>query len=105
SEDYNHIWIDADSSGETISIAVTDEGTGIPQECQDKLFEPFFTTKDPGKGTGLGLPLVYNIIEEHYGSIEIISPANNKQNKGTRVVITLPFHSGDEHSSTGIGMG
>lgn len=105
SEDYNHIWIDADSNGETISIAVTDEGTGIPPECQDKLFEPFFTTKDPGKGTGLGLPLVYNIIEEHYGSIEIISPANNKQNKGTRVVITLPFHIGDEHSSTGTGMG
>ena len=105
SEDYNHIWIDADSDGETISLAVTDEGTGIPEEFQDKLFEPFFTTKDPGKGTGLGLPLVYNIIEEHYGSIEIISPANNKQNKGTRVVITLPFHDGGEHSGLGKGVG
>ncbi|WP_372737833.1 ATP-binding protein [Neptunomonas sp.] len=73
-----------------IFLSITDEGSGIDKDIQDKLFEPFFTTKEPGKGTGLGLPLVYNILTEHYGSIKIISPANNKQKKGTQVIITLP---------------
>jgi len=84
------IWISCERAEESIVINITDEGEGIPAELQDRLFEPFFTTKEPGKGTGLGLPLVYNIIEEHYGNIEIFSPAKNNQNKGTQVVITLP---------------
>ncbi|MBV0934208.1 ATP-binding protein [Marinobacterium weihaiense] len=71
-------------------VLITDTGTGIAPEHLEQLFEPFFTTKEPGKGTGLGLPLVYNIITQHYGNIEILSPADKKQNKGTRVVITLP---------------
>jgi len=84
------IWLHANENIETVELRVTDEGSGISAESQERLFEPFFTTKDPGQGTGLGLSLVYNIIEEHCGNIEIISPANNKQNKGTQVVITLP---------------
>ncbi|GGO88575.1 two-component sensor CbrA [Marinobacterium nitratireducens] len=88
--DQGLISVSAEREDEKVIIRILDEGTGIPPELQDRLFEPFFTTKDPGKGTGLGLPLVYNIIEEHYGNIEIISPANKKQNKGTLVVITLP---------------
>lgn len=84
------ITISAATYNESVTLSVCDEGSGIPAELQGRLFEPFFTTKDPGKGTGLGLSLVYNIVEEHYGNIEIISPANNKQNKGTQVVITLP---------------
>ncbi|ANG64915.1 histidine kinase [Marinobacterium aestuarii] len=84
------ISISAEREDEKVIIRMLDEGSGIPAELQDRLFEPFFTTKDPGKGTGLGLALVYNIIEEHYGNIEILSPANKKQNKGTLVVITLP---------------
>ncbi|MGB0467376.1 MAG: ATP-binding protein [Pontibacterium sp.] len=105
SMDFSHIWMDTTCNEETISISITDEGTGIPRADQDRLFEPFFTTKDPGQGTGLGLSLVYNIIEEHYGSIEFISPANNKQNKGTRVVITLPYHHRDEDPGHGTAMG
>ena len=62
----------------------------LKQQLIDRLFEPFFTTKDPGEGTGLGLPLVHNILTEHYGSIEIISPANKNQKNGTQVIITLP---------------
>ena len=90
SDEEGTIWVDAKESNDSVILRVTDEGSGIPEELQDRLFEPFFTTKDPGQGTGLGLPLVYNIITEHYGSIEVVSPANNKQNKGTQVVITLP---------------
>lgn len=84
------IWIRAESQDQRVKLSITDEGAGIPAEAKNKIFEPFFTTKEPGKGTGLGLPLVYNILTEHYGSIELISPANKKQNKGTQVLITLP---------------
>ncbi len=84
------ITIDIKQTSQQVIIYITDEGSGIEPSIQDKLFEPFFTTKEPGKGTGLGLPLVYNILTEHYGNIELISPANKKQNKGTQVIITLP---------------
>ncbi len=84
------IEIEAQGSETSICIRITDEGTGIAPEHLNRLFEPFFTTKEPGRGTGLGLPLVYNIIVQHYGNIEILSPANKNQNKGTQVVITLP---------------
>ncbi len=92
SELYDHIWVDAEEDEGVVVVTITDEGSGIAPELQQQLFEPFFTTKEPGKGTGLGLTLVYNIVEDHYGSIDLISPANNKQNKGTQVVITLPGH-------------
>ncbi len=84
------IRIESDVNEHSSRILITDEGSGIPEEHLEQLFEPFFTTKEPGKGTGLGLPLVYNIITQHYGSIEIVSPADKKQNNGTRVIITLP---------------
>ncbi len=84
------IRIESDINEHSSRILVTDQGCGIPGEYLERLFEPFFTTKEPGKGTGLGLPLVYNIITQHYGSIEIVSPADKKQNNGTRVIITLP---------------
>jgi PAS domain S-box-containing protein len=86
----SNIEITTEQTGPQVTISITDEGSGIDPSIQDKLFEPFFTTKEPGKGTGLGLPLVYNILTEHYGNIELISPANKKQNKGTQVIITLP---------------
>jgi PAS domain S-box-containing protein len=78
----------------TVELTVEDEGSGIPKSIVDRLFEPFFTTKDPGKGTGLGLALVYSIIEEHYGEISIDSPADPERLRGTRIRITLPRHGG-----------
>ena len=90
SPDDGKILIESEHQEQSVQIWVTDDGTGVPPELLDQLFEPFFTTKEPGKGTGLGLPLVYNIITQHYGNIEILSPANKKQNKGTRVIVTLP---------------
>jgi signal transduction histidine kinase len=53
---------------------VVDQGSGIAEDKRDHIFDPFFTTKEVGKGTGLGLALVYSIIEEHYGHISIDSP-------------------------------
>ncbi len=71
-------------------IRVEDQGHGIPEEYLDRIFEPFFTTKQPGEGTGLGLPLVYSIIQEHGGSIEIDSSTG----QGTQVRIRLPLEPG-----------
>ncbi|TRX72926.1 sensor histidine kinase [Pseudomonas mangiferae] len=74
----------------TVDLLVEDEGSGIPKAIMDRLFEPFFTTKDPGKGTGLGLALVYSIVEEHYGQITIDSPADAERQRGTRIRVSLP---------------
>lgn len=82
------------ASERSVELTVEDEGAGIPKSIVDRLFEPFFTTKDPGKGTGLGLALVYSIIEEHYGEISIDSPADPERQRGTRIRITLPRHGG-----------
>ncbi|KMY02536.1 ATPase [Pseudomonas syringae KCTC 12500] len=79
-------------SEHTVNLIVEDEGSGISKAIMDRLFEPFFTTKDPGEGTGLGLALVYSIVEEHYGQITIDSPADPEQQRGTRIRVTLPRH-------------
>ena len=73
-----------------ILLTVEDQGSGIDQSLKDRLFEPFFTTKSPGKGTGLGLALVYSIVEEHYGQITVDSPIDEATQRGTRFTITLP---------------
>ena len=95
---------DASSNGDTITVStredehrvlllVEDQGSGIDREIMDRLFEPFFTTKEPGTGTGLGLALVYSIIEEHYGQITVDSPVDQATMRGTRFTITLPRYS------------
>lgn len=92
---------DASRSGDSVTIhtaadehqillMVEDQGSGIEHELKDRLFEPFFTTKEPGAGTGLGLALVYSIIEEHYGQITVDSPIDDVTQRGTRFTITLP---------------
>ncbi|TBU71993.1 ATPase [Pseudomonas daroniae] len=86
------IRVRSEASEHTIDLIVEDEGSGIPKGVIDRLFEPFFTTKDPGKGTGLGLALVYSIVEEHYGQITIDSPIDPEQQRGTRIRVTLPRH-------------
>jgi signal transduction histidine kinase len=56
-----------------VMVDVIDSGTGIPPEVQDQIFDAFFTTKEVGKGTGLGLDIVYRIIHDHHGSIRVDS--------------------------------
>ena len=75
---------------QTVEISVSDDGTGIPKQTQEQIFEPFFTTKQPGEGTGLGLSLVYSIIEDHSGQITLESPTDKAKGLGTRFKIRLP---------------
>jgi signal transduction histidine kinase/Na+/proline symporter len=74
SREGGHVWVSSELKDHQVILKVTDEGTGIPAEYLTQVFEPFFTTKEAGVGTGLGLALVYSIIEEHYGSIQVSSP-------------------------------
>jgi signal transduction histidine kinase len=61
----------------SVFFEIQDTGTGIPKENIKKLFEPFFTTKVMGKGTGLGLPVVYGIVKLHRGDITVESNADS----------------------------
>ncbi len=70
-------------------IGISDTGTGMDDETREKVFEPFFTTKEVGKGTGLGLPIVYGIIKEHRGYIDI----ETVKGEGTTFRIYLPMES------------
>lgn len=77
--------------GEQFQILVSDDGAGIPKENLNKVFEPLFTTKQIGKGTGLGLAVIYGIIKMHQGDIGVESNANPEQGAtGTIFTVTLP---------------
>ena len=71
---------------DAVKIKLIDEGCGIKKEDLRKVFDPFFTTKAVGKGLGMGMSIVRNIIEQHGGKISIYS----EQKKGTEVIISLP---------------
>jgi len=97
SGELNQVWtnvidnaLDAMEEGGTLELAttknaanvmvhITDSGPGIPEEIQSRIFEPFYTTKDVGKGTGLGLEVVKQIVDRHKGHIKL----NSKPGKTT----------------------
>lgn len=76
--------------GEFVCLSIRDSGTGIPKEIVDQIFEPFFSTKGPGKGTGLGLAVVYGVIRQHDGWISVES----EPGEGTVFEIYLPASDG-----------
>lgn len=81
-----NVVIDDDCSHQAVCIAISDTGTGIPDSIISQIFKPLFTTKEPGKGTGLGLAVAYNIIEAHRGWIDVQS----KPGEGSTFNIYLP---------------
>ena len=72
--------------GPYVLLSVSDDGAGIPGEALDHVFEPFFTTKEVGKGSGLGLSMVYGFVKQSGGHVEIESTSD----EGTRIKIFLP---------------
>jgi signal transduction histidine kinase/ActR/RegA family two-component response regulator len=73
-------------------LSITDNGSGIDPAIMNKIFDPYFTTKKKGKGTGLGLAVVYGIVKEHSGDIRV----HSEPGKGTTFTVYLPII--DNHS-------
>ena len=73
-------------AGEYVVVAVGDTGTGISANLIERIFEPFFTTKGPGKGSGLGLSMVYRFVKQSGGYVDV----DSQLGRGTRVALYLP---------------
>ena len=71
-------------------LSASDTGCGIPEDIRDRIFEPFFTTKDPGKSTGLGLALVYGVVSDHDGAVQVHSALG----RGSTFEVYLPLAAG-----------
>jgi signal transduction histidine kinase len=69
-----------------IEVSIKDSGMGMTEDVKHRIFEPFFTTKDVGEGTGLGMAIVFKIIQKHNGKINIVS----NPGEGAEFIITLP---------------
>ena len=81
--------------GQYVMIALTDSGSGMPQDVIDKAFDPFFTTKEVGKGTGLGLSQVYGFVKQSGGHVRIYSEVG----QGSTVKLYLPRLLGHKMAS------
>jgi two-component system cell cycle sensor histidine kinase/response regulator CckA len=88
-EDEEHINFIKAEKGKYIKVSIADTGEGIPAEILNKIFDPFFSTKDKHKGSGLGLSVVYGVVKDHGGYINIKS----KPGEGTIFEIIFPISS------------
>jgi signal transduction histidine kinase len=82
-----HVQVGVDRTRQIASIAVEDQGSGIPPEHLPRIFDPFFTTKGVGEGTGLGLSVSYGIVRDHRGTIEV----DTTPGRGSRFTVLLPL--------------
>jgi len=73
-------------SGSYVVLEIEDDGVGMDRETQSRIFEPFFTTKPPGQGTGIGLAVVYRVVERSGGFVHV----DSEPGEGTRIRVYLP---------------
>ena len=77
---------------ETVTVRISDNGSGVPESVRQQIFKPFFTTKPVGKGTGLGLSISYQIVvEKHKGTLD----CRSTMGEGTEFIITIPISHSD----------
>ena len=85
SDEHNKLIIKTFELNEQIYVSIEDTGIGMKDEVKAKIFEPFFTTKDIGEGTGLGMSIVFGILESHQAKLKIES----EYGVGTKMLLIL----------------
>jgi signal transduction histidine kinase len=86
------VTIDAKLQDQQLTVMISDSGSGIDNDIQDRIFEPFVTSKQPGEGTGLGLWIVFSLVKNLGGEINLSSPAINSD-RGTTAQLQFRVHN------------
>lgn len=93
------IGVDIEAVGDQLRLEIEDDGEGMTDEVLEAALDPFFTTREPGRGTGLGLPLSERLVEQMGGRLEI----HSSPGEGTRVRVMLPLVAESAHSGAPSG--
>jgi signal transduction histidine kinase len=89
--DHGEVSIATSLDEDSVVVAISDNGSGIPEDQLSRIFDPFFTTKPVGEGTGLGLSISYGIIERHRGTIKVESQVGT----GATFTVRIPIHQNE----------